>query len=136
MSQDSIDSTEISPNDALGKVLGSEHPGRVRGLGLGACPTSVFWPNSLRFSQLGFSSHSSATPSPALKKEVVNLRTQLESTLQRQKLIESALLLYLQKREGVVPEEFASVLTLESQVLFTLYPSLRFQVYLLSMDEI
>ena len=50
MSQDSFDSTEISPHDALGKVLGSEHSGRVRGLGLGACPTSVFGPNSLQFS--------------------------------------------------------------------------------------
>ncbi|KAF7831787.1 uncharacterized protein G2W53_014120 [Senna tora] len=30
------------PNDALGKVFGPEHPGRVRGLGVGACPSKDF----------------------------------------------------------------------------------------------
>ncbi|KAF7832226.1 uncharacterized protein G2W53_014559 [Senna tora] len=30
------------PNDALGKVFGPEHPGRVRGLGVGVCPSKVF----------------------------------------------------------------------------------------------
>ncbi|KAF7842514.1 uncharacterized protein G2W53_004812 [Senna tora] len=30
------------PNDALGKMFGLEHPRRVRGLGVGACPSKVF----------------------------------------------------------------------------------------------
>ncbi|XP_019227643.1 PREDICTED: uncharacterized protein LOC109208942 [Nicotiana attenuata] len=34
LSQSTIDESEISPNDAIGKVLGKEHFGRVRFLGL------------------------------------------------------------------------------------------------------
>ena len=75
MSQDSSHSVEILPNDALGKVLGSEHSGRVHGLGLGACPTSVFGPSSSRFSQIGFSAHPNVVTNLALKEEVVNLRS-------------------------------------------------------------
>ncbi|KAJ1403299.1 hypothetical protein SESBI_27447 [Sesbania bispinosa] len=30
------------PDDAIGKVYGSEHSGRVRGLGVGVCPSNVF----------------------------------------------------------------------------------------------
>ena len=30
------------PDDVIGKVYGAEHSGRVCGLGVGVCPTSVF----------------------------------------------------------------------------------------------
>ncbi|XP_025615148.1 uncharacterized protein [Arachis hypogaea] len=33
---------EVSPNDAVGKVLGPEHSGRVRCMGMGAAPTNTF----------------------------------------------------------------------------------------------
>ncbi|XP_020976922.1 uncharacterized protein LOC107637853 isoform X5 [Arachis ipaensis] len=33
---------EVSPNDAFGKVLGHEHSGRVRCMGMGAAPTNTF----------------------------------------------------------------------------------------------
>ena len=31
--------SDISPNDPIGLIFGKEHPGRVRGLSHGACPT-------------------------------------------------------------------------------------------------
>nr|XP_025610796.1 uncharacterized protein LOC112703501 [Arachis hypogaea] len=40
-SQDSC-SKEFSQNDSLAQVLGKEHPGRVRGLGIGTCPSRCF----------------------------------------------------------------------------------------------
>ncbi|XP_016439148.2 uncharacterized protein LOC107765063 isoform X1 [Nicotiana tabacum] len=42
---------KISPNDALGVVFSPEHPGRVRGLGMGAVPTVVFKQTSIRGTQ-------------------------------------------------------------------------------------
>jgi len=30
------------PDDAIGKVFGPEHPGRVRVMGIGSCPSSIF----------------------------------------------------------------------------------------------
>ncbi|XP_020961326.1 uncharacterized protein LOC110263838 [Arachis ipaensis] len=35
-------SKHLSQNDSLAQVLGKEHPGRVRALGAGPCPTQVF----------------------------------------------------------------------------------------------
>ncbi|XP_057740694.1 uncharacterized protein LOC130957872 [Arachis stenosperma] len=35
-------SKEFSQNDSLAQVLGKEHPGRVRGLGIGTCPSQCF----------------------------------------------------------------------------------------------
>ncbi|MED6201455.1 hypothetical protein PIB30_095190 [Stylosanthes scabra] len=32
---------ELSQNDSLAQVLGKEHPGRVRGMGAGPCPTQI-----------------------------------------------------------------------------------------------
>ena len=32
----------ISPNDAFAKVFRKEHPGHVRGMGIGVCPSNVF----------------------------------------------------------------------------------------------
>ncbi|XP_059283816.1 uncharacterized protein LOC132037333 [Lycium ferocissimum] len=42
MSQSTVDESDISPNDVVGKVLGKEHSGRVRCLGLGATPSTHF----------------------------------------------------------------------------------------------
>ncbi|XP_070044653.1 uncharacterized protein [Nicotiana tomentosiformis] len=39
VSESTVDEPEISPNNIVGKVLGKEHPGRVRCLGLGATPS-------------------------------------------------------------------------------------------------
>ncbi|WMV50939.1 hypothetical protein MTR67_044324 [Solanum verrucosum] len=37
-----MDESQILPNDVVGKVLGKEHSGRVRCLGLGVVPSKVF----------------------------------------------------------------------------------------------
>ncbi|KAH0776640.1 hypothetical protein KY290_008051 [Solanum tuberosum] len=42
LSQSTMDESQISPNDAVGKVLGKEHSGRVRCLRLGVVPSKVF----------------------------------------------------------------------------------------------
>ncbi|KAM3202480.1 hypothetical protein P3L10_030104 [Capsicum annuum] len=42
LSQSTIDESQVSQNDVVGKVLGQEHPGRVRYLGLEAVPSRVF----------------------------------------------------------------------------------------------
>ena len=62
MSHSASNSVEISKEDAIGKILGPEHPGRVRGLGLGACPTSVFGPSYARYGAFGLSSSSGIFP--------------------------------------------------------------------------
>ncbi|XP_059315557.1 uncharacterized protein LOC132066219 [Lycium ferocissimum] len=50
LSQSTIDESQISRNDAVGKVLGEEHSGRVRCLGLGPVPSKVFKQARPRFS--------------------------------------------------------------------------------------
>ncbi|KAM3341042.1 hypothetical protein P3S68_028677 [Capsicum galapagoense] len=42
LSQSAMDESQVSSNDAVGKVLGPEHSERVRCLGLGAVPSRVF----------------------------------------------------------------------------------------------
>ena len=42
MTQGTGDETEASPNDAVGRVLGEEHSGRVRCMGMGAAPANTF----------------------------------------------------------------------------------------------
>ncbi|KAH0669316.1 hypothetical protein KY285_023478 [Solanum tuberosum] len=61
---------EVSPNDALGIVLGPEHPGRVRGLGLGVVPTMAFKQTSRRFKHVDVSSSSASAPPPKWQQEM------------------------------------------------------------------
>ncbi|XP_027909834.1 uncharacterized protein LOC114169024 isoform X1 [Vigna unguiculata] len=42
LTQSTNDELEVSPNDVVGRVLGPEHSGRVRCMGLGAAPTNSF----------------------------------------------------------------------------------------------
>ncbi|RYR48874.1 hypothetical protein Ahy_A07g034960 [Arachis hypogaea] len=55
-SQQAVESTINSPLDALGLVLGKEHPSRVRGLGMGTVPTVAFKNNTTRISQMNLGS--------------------------------------------------------------------------------
>ncbi|KAL4287278.1 hypothetical protein AHAS_Ahas19G0170200 [Arachis hypogaea] len=55
-SQQPMESTVNSPLDALGVVFGKEHPGRVRGLGMGIVPTVAFKNNTIRISQMNLGS--------------------------------------------------------------------------------
>ncbi|KAH0743978.1 hypothetical protein KY290_031971 [Solanum tuberosum] len=87
---------EVSPNDALGIVLGPEHPGCIRGLGLGVVPTMAFKQTSRRFKHVNVSSSSSSNPTPKWQQEMTSMKSQL-----------NALLTLYQKNIGNIPEEFA-----------------------------
>ncbi|XLU53610.1 hypothetical protein S245_048258 [Arachis hypogaea] len=77
-SQQAVESTVNSPLDALGVVLGKEHPGRVRGLGMGAVPTVAFKNNTTRISQMNLGSSNDASTSstcgPNVQEELDTVR--------------------------------------------------------------
>jgi len=54
--------SEISPNDPIGVIFGKEHPGRVRGLSYGACPTLAFQQSTTRIRGINFASPNAASP--------------------------------------------------------------------------
>ena len=80
----------ISTDDAVGQVLGKEHTRRVRGLGLGACPSKVFGLPNHRLRHLNLSSSSNASSSEdSLKLELIAMKEKLES-MQRERELEQA----------------------------------------------
>ncbi|KAJ1378342.1 putative transposase, Ptta/En/Spm, plant [Sesbania bispinosa] len=97
LSQSVEASSEISPNDAVGVVFGKEHPGRVRGLGLGAVPTIAFKHTTTRISGMNFGLSSANTSSLDLQQKVVTMESQLQ-----------ALCAYISAKEGgSIPPELA-----------------------------
>ncbi|XP_061353676.1 uncharacterized protein LOC133298420 [Gastrolobium bilobum] len=102
----STSSTEISTNDAIAKVFGPEHSGRVRGLGLGGLPSIAFGPTSRRFNPIGstFSSTDSAESS-RLREEVTSLKTKLAASEESVKTLQTVMLAYIQMKEGQIPPE-------------------------------
>ena len=84
----------LSPEDAFAKVFGTEHPSRVRGLGMGVCPTNVFGNSSQRFH-----SNSSSGTNLASQEEVQSLRTELAET----KGLVRAILDYIKVMGGSIP---------------------------------
>ncbi|KAL4349653.1 hypothetical protein AHAS_Ahas10G0063500 [Arachis hypogaea] len=100
-SQQAVESTVNSPLDALGVVLGKEHPGRVRGLGMGAVPTVAFKNNTTRISQMNLGSSNDASTSSTcgsnVQKELDTVKAQLQ-----------ALVSYIAFKEGgKIPVELA-----------------------------
>ena len=80
----------ISTDDAVRQVLGKEHTGRVRGLGLGACPSKVFGLPNHRLRHLNLSSSSCTSSSEdSLKLELIAMKEKLES-MQREHELEQA----------------------------------------------
>nr|XP_033509718.1 uncharacterized protein LOC117274499 [Nicotiana tomentosiformis] len=78
-SQRSKTIAEASPNDALGVVFGLEHPGHVRGLGLGVVPTMVFKKTSTRVGSFCMSSSSASALPPKWQQEVSDMSSQLNA---------------------------------------------------------
>ncbi|KAL4300383.1 hypothetical protein AHAS_Ahas17G0195400 [Arachis hypogaea] len=80
-SQQAVESTINSPLDALGLVLGKEHPSRVRGLGMGTVPTVAFKNNTTRISQMNLGSlnddGTSSTWGPNVQEELDTVKAQL-----------------------------------------------------------
>ncbi|XP_075086493.1 uncharacterized protein LOC142169162 [Nicotiana tabacum] len=61
LSQSTVDEYKISPNDVVGKVLGKEHSGRVRCLGLEVVPGRAFRQIRPRYSDLNASSYNNGS---------------------------------------------------------------------------
>ncbi|XAR56122.1 hypothetical protein NMG60_11036464 [Bertholletia excelsa] len=62
MSPSTLTSSKISPHDAVGVVLGPEHPGRIRGLGLRVVPSFAFRHTTTRMGGMSLGSTSATVP--------------------------------------------------------------------------
>ncbi|KAL5124713.1 hypothetical protein HKD37_02G005061 [Glycine soja] len=98
LTQSIVDESEVSPLDAVGRVLGLEHSGRVRCMGLGVVPSNTFRNTRLRASSLSSCSSDVAFPSSNQWQEKYN---NLESTFKA----------YMIMKEGRISEELASYFT-------------------------
>ncbi|KAL5161466.1 hypothetical protein HKD37_07G018745 [Glycine soja] len=98
LTQSIVDESEVSPLDVVGRVLGLEHSGRVRCMGLGAVPSNTFRNTRLRASSLSSSSSGVGFPSSNQWQEKYNN-------------LESAFKAYMIMKEGRIPEELASYFT-------------------------
>ncbi|XP_052726146.1 uncharacterized protein LOC128194641 [Vigna angularis] len=97
LSQSTTDESQVSPHDVVGRVLGPEHSGRVRCMGLGAAPTNSFRNTRMRLSDLSMGSSSTATSSASTN--------QWE---QKYMNLEGALKAYMIMKEGKIPDELAT----------------------------
>nr|XP_029144107.1 uncharacterized protein LOC114924302 [Arachis hypogaea] len=97
-SQQAVESIVNSPLD-----LGKEHPGRVRGLGMGVVPTVSFKNNTTRISQMNLGSSNdvgtSSTCGPNMQEELDTVKAQLQ-----------ALVSYIASKEGgKIPVELTEI---------------------------
>ncbi|XP_052118587.1 uncharacterized protein LOC107489092 [Arachis duranensis] len=97
-SQQAVESIVNSPFD-----LGKEHPGRVRGLGMGVVPTVSFKNNTTRISQMNLGSSNdvgtSSTCGPNMQEELDTVKAQLQ-----------ALVSYIASKEGgKIPVELTGI---------------------------
>ncbi|XP_057763489.1 uncharacterized protein LOC130983285 [Arachis stenosperma] len=93
-------SKHLSQNDSLSQVLGKEHPGRVRVLGAGPCPTQVF--GNAAGQPLG-----SAESNAEDKRMIVELTAKLEEERVKRQLIHKVLGYVVQQLGGNLPIEIA-----------------------------
>ncbi|OIT21541.1 hypothetical protein A4A49_35090 [Nicotiana attenuata] len=107
----------------LGKVLGKEHSGRVRGLGLGVVPSRAFRQTRPRYSDLNASSYNNGSCSSQCQekynqmlnahnqsqenyREMMNVNTQMMNANTQ---MMNAFKAYMIMKEGKIPEEFAGI---------------------------
>ena len=109
MRRDPAVNSIISPNDAVAKILGKEHPGRVRSMGLTVTPTSAFGNTSLRLRGLCESSSNSQPTNAQNEDRFVQLEFQMKNTL-------NAFKTYVLIKEGRIPDELASIFDSHPQV--------------------
>nr|XP_016439243.1 PREDICTED: uncharacterized protein LOC107765149 [Nicotiana tabacum] len=98
LSESTIDESQISPNDAVGKVLGKEHSGRVRCLGLGPVPSKVFKQVRPRFGGTSSSSIEGSCSSQCQHNhnQMMNAHNQMMNAFKA----------YMIMKEGTLPEQF------------------------------
>nr|XP_009628037.1 uncharacterized protein LOC104118475 isoform X1 [Nicotiana tomentosiformis] len=109
LSQSTVDESEILPNDAVGKVLGKEHSGRVRCLGLGAVPGRDFRQTRHRYSDLNASSYNNGSCSSQWQEkynQMLNAHNQIQENYRE---MMNAFKAYMIMKEGRIPEEFAGI---------------------------
>ncbi|XP_020207131.1 uncharacterized protein LOC109792163 [Cajanus cajan] len=101
LNQSTVDESEVSPLDVVGRLLGPEHSERVRYMGLGVVPSNTFRNIRLCISSLSSSSSGVAFPSSNQWQEKYN---NLESTFKA----------YILMKEGRILEELTSYFTPET----------------------
>ncbi|RYQ84225.1 hypothetical protein Ahy_B10g103310 [Arachis hypogaea] len=89
---------EVSPNDAVGKVLGPEHSRRVHCMGMGAALTNTFKNVRSRLNGMTISTNSTGSSSPTT---AAILQEKIKSKLQQSFDMMKA---YLMIKEGEIPE--------------------------------
>jgi len=95
--------SHISPNDPVGVIFGKEHPGRVRGLSYGVCPTLAFRKSTTGVSNMNNGS-SSGGSSTNVEEKVENMATELAVVRSQM----HTMLAYIASRPDV-PEHFAQI---------------------------
>ncbi|XP_020963777.1 uncharacterized protein LOC110265233 [Arachis ipaensis] len=96
-------SKHLSQNDSLAQVLGKEHPGQVRALGAGSCPTQVFGNAA---GQPSGSAESNAED----KRMIAELTAKLEEERAKRQSIHKVLGYVVQQLGGNLPVEIAEEL--------------------------
>ena len=102
-----------SKDDAFTRVFGKEHPGRVRGMGLGVCPSQVF-------GSTGRTSMSSTTgaPSNAAWQELVS---ELKASNARIQALEEQMSYLMQNFAGQLPPGFPNSRVNQVNYCFSLF---------------
>ena len=87
MLQNPDTASDISPNDPVGVIFGKYHPGRVKGLSYGACPTLAFRKSTTRLSNMNHGSSSGGSSTNVEEKvdqvatELVTVKSQMHTLL-------------------------------------------------------
>ncbi|KAM3305421.1 hypothetical protein P3S67_012287 [Capsicum chacoense] len=105
-----MDESEVSPNDAVGKVLGKEHPGSVRCLGLRAVSSRSFKQTRPHFGDTISSSTNSSCPSNCQENYTQildahkNSQENYKEMVNSHNLMMNAFKAYMIMKEGMIPE--------------------------------
>ncbi|XP_049392921.1 uncharacterized protein LOC125857304 [Solanum stenotomum] len=115
LSQSTMDESQILLNDVVGKVLGKEHSGRVRCLGLGVVPSKVFKQVRPRFGGANASSSEGSCSSQCQENhnQMMNAHNQMMNAFKA----------YMIMKEGMIPEQFAGFFASPSTNSSTTIPS-------------
>ncbi|XP_015162429.1 uncharacterized protein [Solanum tuberosum] len=116
MNQSTTNESEISANDAVGKVLGKEHSGRVRCLGLGAVPSKTFKQTRPRYSNLNASSYNNGSCSSQCQEKYDQMLQAQNQNLDNYNVMMNAhaqmmnaFKTYIIMKEGTIPEQLAEI---------------------------
>ncbi|XP_025650896.1 uncharacterized protein [Arachis hypogaea] len=90
----------LSQNDSLAQALGKEHPGRVRGMGIGPTTSQVFGTNS--------SQSSIGTQREETQRVLLELQAELAAEKLKRKAMESALMCLVRGQGGELPPNVAA----------------------------